>query len=114
MVTKASAVGHGHGSKQEPNAVKSAAVQRVDQGKLNRAIADPRLARPADILALQGLIGNQAVTRMLARQTHPAGSDLEARLAGSRNSGSPLPDETRDFMEPRFGADFGGVRVHVG
>jgi hypothetical protein len=114
MVTKASAVGHGHGSKQEPNAVKSAAVQRVDQGKLNRAIADPRLARPADILALQGLIGNQAVSRMLARQTHPAGSDLEARLAGSRNSGSPLPDETRDFMEPRFGADFGGVRVHVG
>ncbi|MEJ2212041.1 MAG: DUF4157 domain-containing protein, partial [Anaerolineae bacterium] len=43
-----------------------------------------------------------------------AGADLESRLAARKGGGHPLPDETRAFMEPRFGADFGGVRVHTG
>jgi hypothetical protein len=43
-----------------------------------------------------------------------AGPEIEGRLAASRGAGSPLPDEVRTFMEPRFGADFGGVRVHTG
>ncbi|MEB3293937.1 MAG: DUF4157 domain-containing protein, partial [Synechococcales bacterium] len=41
-------------------------------------------------------------------------SDLESRLNTSKGGGSPLPDEVRSFMEPRFGADFSGVRVHTG
>ena len=43
-----------------------------------------------------------------------AGSDFEGRLAATRSGGSPLPGSTRQFMEPRFGADFSGVRVHTG
>jgi hypothetical protein len=43
-----------------------------------------------------------------------AGSELESRLAAHQGSGSPLPNEVRAFMEPRFGADFSGVRVHTG
>jgi len=43
-----------------------------------------------------------------------AGSDIEQRLAASRGGGSPLPSEVRTYMEPRFEADFGGVRVHTG
>ena len=39
---------------------------------------------------------------------------LENRLSNSKGGGSPLPDEVRSFMEPRFGADFSGVRVHTG
>ncbi len=31
-----------------------------------------------------------------------------------RSSGAPLDAETRAAMEPRFGADFGAVRVHTG
>ena len=31
-----------------------------------------------------------------------------------RSSGEPLDDATRAFMEPRFGRDFGNVRVHTG
>jgi hypothetical protein len=38
---------------------------------------------------------------------------LEGRLASRKGGGSSLPDEIRTFMEPRFGADFGGVRVHT-
>jgi len=37
-------------------------------------------------------------------------------LAGPvvQQGGSPLPSGVRSFMEPRFGADFGNVRIHTG
>jgi Domain of unknown function (DUF4157) len=43
-----------------------------------------------------------------------AGNNLESRLSSSQGGGSPLPEEVRSFMEPRFGADFSQVRVHTG
>jgi Domain of unknown function (DUF4157) len=43
-----------------------------------------------------------------------AGSNIESRLSSSKGGGSPLPDDVRSFMEPRFEADFGQVRVHTG
>jgi hypothetical protein len=43
-----------------------------------------------------------------------AGPDIESRLAAHKGGGSPLPDDVRAAMGPRFGADFGGVRVHTG
>jgi hypothetical protein len=43
-----------------------------------------------------------------------AGDEVEARLNSSKGGGSPLPDHVRGFMEPRFGVDFGKVRVHTG
>jgi Zn-dependent peptidase ImmA (M78 family) len=42
-----------------------------------------------------------------------AGSSIESQLSSSKGSGSPLPDDVRSFMEPRFGADFSQVRVHT-
>jgi Domain of unknown function (DUF4157) len=44
----------------------------------------------------------------------PTGSNLESRLSSSQGGGSPLSEEVRTFMEPRFGADFSQVRVHTG
>ncbi len=41
------------------------------------------------------------------------GAAFESQLR-SGGSGNPLPASTRAFMEPRFGADFGGVRLHTG
>jgi len=43
-----------------------------------------------------------------------AGEGIESRLNQSKGGGSPLSDEVRSFMEPRFGADFSQVRVHTG
>ena len=43
-----------------------------------------------------------------------ASDSIESRLSSSKGSGSPLPDDVRTFMEPRFGADFSQVRVHTG
>lgn len=45
-----------------------------------------------------------------AAPTAPANFDNQ--LAQHKGSGQPLSDETRAFMEPRFGADFSNVRVH--
>jgi hypothetical protein len=42
-----------------------------------------------------------------------ASENLENQLNSSKGGGSPLPDEVRSFMEPRFGADFSQVRVHT-
>jgi hypothetical protein len=43
-----------------------------------------------------------------------AGPEIESRLAAQQGGGSPLPGEVRAAMEPPFGADFSGVRVHTG
>ena len=42
-----------------------------------------------------------------------AGNQVESQLNQSKGGGSPLPDEVRSFMEPRFGVDFSAVRVHT-
>src|ERR1700687_6096427 len=41
------------------------------------------------------------------------GADFKARLDNG-GGGSALPASARAFMEPRFGADFSGVRLHTG
>lgn len=41
-----------------------------------------------------------------------AGDRIEKRIKQRKGGGSPLPDDTRDFMETRFGNDFSSVRVH--
>ena len=42
-------------------------------------------------------------------EVHP---DIKSDINTQRGSGQPLPDHTRAFFEPRFGYDFGGVRIH--
>ncbi|GET36579.1 eCIS core domain-containing protein [Microseira wollei] len=42
-----------------------------------------------------------------------ASGNVESQLSASKGRGSPLSDEVRGFMEPRFGADFSSVRVHT-
>lgn len=39
--------------------------------------------------------------------------EIEPYLSGLSGRGQSLPESTRAFMEPRFGADFSGVRVHT-
>lgn len=39
---------------------------------------------------------------------------VAGRIQALRGHGSPLPAPLRSFMEPRFGHDFGSVRIHTG
>lgn len=41
-------------------------------------------------------------------------ANIDAEIHNSQSSGTPLPPSVRRFMEPRFAADFGNVRVHTG
>ncbi|RCR69482.1 eCIS core domain-containing protein [Larkinella punicea] len=45
--------------------------------------------------------------------TPAVNSGFESQLSASQSGGQPLSADTRQFMEPRFGADFSGVRVHT-
>jgi len=74
----------------------------------------------------QPILGNQSVGRRLqTKQTvssagrqpepgpgQPAAPPIVDRAL--RSPGQPLDRATRDFMEPRFGSDFGGIRIHTG
>lgn len=42
----------------------------------------------------------------------PFDFNLEHQLTRTQGSGSPISEQTRSFMESRFGADFSGVRLH--
>ncbi|NEO15010.1 MULTISPECIES: DUF4157 domain-containing protein [unclassified Moorena] len=46
-------------------------------------------------------------------QTPQVSPHLETKIQSRQGTGQPLPDSTRAFMEPRFGADFSSVRVHT-
>lgn len=55
-----------------------------------------------------------AVQRTSTGAGFDVGGEFEQQLAASRGGGSPLPADVRSFMEPRFGTDFSGVRLHTG
>jgi hypothetical protein len=50
--------------------------------------------------------------KRLSNQPPELTADVEARISALRGGGQPLPESTRAFFEPRFGYDFGWVRVH--
>ncbi|MEM6253777.1 MAG: DUF4157 domain-containing protein [Cyanobacteria bacterium P01_D01_bin.156] len=55
----------------------------------------------------------QAKPNIQAKGVAPAvPENFENQLGQHKGGGRPLSDETRAYMEPRFGADFGSVRVH--
>jgi hypothetical protein len=43
---------------------------------------------------------------------HALSPGLEAQILAARNGGEPLAADARAFFEPRFGVDFGQVRIH--
>ncbi len=49
----------------------------------------------------------------ISDQTSPLFQGLENQIHSIRGNGQPLPESLRNFFEPRFGADFGQVRVHA-
>ena len=58
-------------------------------------------------------IQTQSLLQQAGKSNAEAGSDVESQLNQSKGGGSPLPDDVRSFMEPRFGTDLSQVRVHT-
>ena len=57
------------------------------------------------------LISRQAEP-VIGLEGGPVGDDVARRIDSARGAGSGLSEATRNQMEPAFGADFSGVRVH--
>jgi hypothetical protein len=53
------------------------------------------------------------MTKAISEGKQASSGRLVEGLSGARGGGSPLSYETRSFIEPRFGHDFGDVRVHT-
>lgn len=87
----------------------SAEVEARDTARKVVQMAAP--ARPAPVKADdEAKKGKEIVQRSAAgpaRASSPPASVTPL-------CGTPLPKPVRSFMEPRFGANFGGVRIHTG
>ena len=114
---------------------------RVPQAKLTVGAPGDRYEQEADRVAAQVMQGSAASGDAPASVTAPSPPKLQRMCAGCeqedekirrtpaaagltppasttagiesmRPDGAPLPAATRAFFEPRFGFEFGGVRVH--
>ncbi|HEV3092483.1 MAG TPA: DUF4157 domain-containing protein [Candidatus Cybelea sp.] len=72
-----------------------------------------RMAEPAGALPIHHTEAGGTVFRRAVANANVEPGTL-ADLQREASSGTPLPPQVRLFMEPRFGADFSAVRVHVG
>jgi hypothetical protein len=86
------------------------------------------VAKGAEIMRMSAPVTPVATAESMDVQRCACGSEVQRKEAGSdavphdvshqiqagMSGGSPLPGSVRGFMEPRFGADFSGVRVHTG
>jgi len=63
---------------------------------------------------VNGVVQSKAMVMRSPDEEFQADGNVESQLGSSKGGGSPLPDDVRSFMEPRFGADFSQVRVHTG
>ncbi len=120
---------------EEEEEIQTARLQRSDEEEEEVQTARVQRAPEEDELPLQGMrlqrqeeeeeLQTQRLQRLeeeeevqTARNFDPMGSftagvEVENTLHAQQGSGSPLPVEVRQFMEPRFGADFSGVRLHT-
>jgi hypothetical protein len=88
---------------------------------LQRAGEDDEMMAKRDIVQREGEDDEMMAKRDIMRAgdddmmgSFEVGGDIENQINSARGGGSPLPDDTRGFMENRMGYDFGGVRVHTG
>jgi hypothetical protein len=85
-------------------------VQRQVEEEEEEVQAKPLVQRQAEEEEVQ----TKALVQRRTNGGFEAGPEIESRLAALKGGGSPLPGEVRAAMEPPFGADFSGVRVHTG
>ncbi len=72
-----------------------------------------RETAPEEVDEDQEQVQTKRLQRVAEDGSSQTSSDIETQLNSSKGGGSPLPDEVRSFMEPRFGADFSSVQVHT-
>jgi hypothetical protein len=75
-------------------------------------VATSRTLTPEDVPVAQVLLRKTERPQDGAGGVELAG-DIEGEVTAQASAGSPLSTGVRSFMEPRFGADFSGVKIHT-
>ncbi|WGG48135.1 DUF4157 domain-containing protein [Rugamonas sp. DEMB1] len=83
--------------------------QRKDSGRVQRKEAEPAQRKEAERIQRKD---GERVQRKESGAAPQVDSATQSALMNQMSGGEALSAETRGFMEPRFGADFSGVRVH--
>jgi hypothetical protein len=91
--------------------------EEVQTRPLQRQTEDEEEVQTKPLVQRQGVPEEEVQSKPLVQRRSDGGFDagpkLESRLSALKGSGSPLPAQVRAYMEPRFGADFAGVRIHA-
>lgn len=102
----------------QPQAAQGAA--RRNHGGARGAAVGPMFHRMGHAGAQREAPGSVRISRAHSDFIHRAAAEPSSADAGvmqqieaSTIGGTPLPEDVREFMEPRFNADFGGVRLHT-
>jgi hypothetical protein len=90
-------------NQQQPIQRQNEVSENPVQAKSFTSIITPYIQRLTKVIQRLNSEKNQA----------KSSASLENRLASQTGGGSPLNEQTRSFMEPRFGVDFNKVRVHT-
>jgi hypothetical protein len=110
MQRKCACGAHSRGAEKCP-ACSGQGHQRKPTGNLRIGAPNDRFEREADDVAGQ-VMRATGPARSGAGGVPQSHASLQQKT--SLPGGRPLDRATRDFMEPRFGHDFSGVRVHTG
>ncbi|MBS0357149.1 MAG: DUF4157 domain-containing protein [Proteobacteria bacterium] len=89
------------------------AAEREAVQVARRVVSLPAAPVSASATRFAGLVP-ATTQRAPAPATAAAARPAPAAAAALPTGGQPLPRSLRDFMEPRFGADFSAVRIHTG
>ena len=91
-------------------------AQRVDKGTVQPMLIQRMSPEYKNALALRQTQGDEEAVQAKknAGETASVTSHVESGINSLKGGGQPLDTTTRSFFEPRFGRDFGNVRVHTG
>jgi hypothetical protein len=93
---------------------KEADAKAAEVMKMEDPAASPEVEEESSDNAIQKQPLAQTITPLVQRQgNQEKGNRANVEQQLGQGGGQPLGQETRSFMESRFGADFSGVRVHT-
>lgn len=111
--------GGGAGPAVEADAGTEASAQRdgvPQEDELEGMVAPKRVQRDSALPFPdedEGEVNLKRVQRSASAEGGALDSGIEGRIDSARSGGRTLDESVRGKMEPAFGADFGGVKVHT-
>jgi hypothetical protein len=91
----------------------TAVARNVVQMPVSSSGARPKAGAPHTVSRMQSTLLLPAVVQREGKGAAQPGPEVATEIRAGLGGGEPLTQAVRDFMEPRFRADFGRVRIHT-